>query len=1216
MVVGLVGNRPRSSSGSRQIARRHNTIHSFIDGCEQRSPNRGSLSYNNWTMNHASQDISIDEVVDSFSERLENGESPSIEDYKNRYPHLADEIEAVLPALLMLEDMDPSENAPDLVIDDSIPKVLGEYEIIQEIGRGGMGIVFEARHTTMRRRVALKVLPKSAAAKSNFRSRFLTEARSAGRLHHTNIVPVFDVGHEDGLNFYAMQYIDGHNLDRVIDDIRLFGDSFSTQANSSRMSKSSKDTGEQRGSDKSDSEKTDSYAKPDHAEKLEKTRVIRDTLKTGSPTNSDSSSSSSEAILSAKSSNNSKSNQTFHHRVAAVGMQVADALDYAHKHGVLHRDIKPANLILDFDGTVWVTDFGLAKLETDALTQTGDIVGTLRYMAPEQFQGVADARSDIFGLGLTLYELCTLKCAFDTDQATLLSNVHERKITRPTRIDPNIPSDLEIIILKALETEPGRRYQTADDLKEDLARFSAGRPIRARRVSAFERTWMICRRNPLSASLVGCIAALLILLAFGSLRFAIMKSDQARAEIHTRKLIQKNLYESKLDQAKMRRLSRLKGQRVQSLAAIRNAAQLLDELDFSPQQRKSELLSLRNQAIASMAHTDLKVFQARQLLEDWGTIQRVAVNDEATIACLANNQGAIKVIRLGDTANNDQEWMTIPSPGMMVSHALMSPDGKYVATSNQRSKHVVYENVMLYVWDLEHPSKPIFEHSGLVDFEFTHDSKRLIFSTPRDAQILDLAERKIVRTFDQFRPRYVRLSQDQNTLVVSERSAGKSVEVWDISGEPQQLSRLDVEEGISALDWDSSQEILAVGTLRGNILHWQQALEGEPNVISAQQNLIKRLHIHPSLNIVACDSPDATIRIVDLDANQLMLSVEETDRLWFGGFTKDGKIGFGNDVKKVWGLWKLANPCLTVLKNPDTKIHFAHVHPKQPDLFVQSSKRGFIFVDYRTRKRIGQVELEDENQVWDFRFSPDGTRLYTTGNHLRQWPLHLKIDDNHVYAMKVGEPEILASQQCTSLEVSPSGNRIAFANKFTPLILNLNSGEQLQLVPHRGLDTLRFSTDGRWLATGTRLGKGVFLWDVETGELKHQILADNMSVSGTMHPTDPESFVTSGGNVRFWQMSQLESPDTTELEAEFGSYCQFSPDGSILAIKSKVDTILFCDPESRTTLAQLESLANKRIVDFEFSADGSHLLLSCFDDTQIIDLNSVRSSLEELGLNW
>jgi serine/threonine protein kinase len=177
------------------------------------------------------------------------------------------------------------------------------------------------------------------------------------------------------------------------------------------------------------------------------------------------------------------------HSVARIGVQVADALAYANSQGVLHRDIKPSNLLLDTRGTVWITDFGLAKAtDSDDLTHTGDIVGTLRYLAPERLSGESDERSDIYGLGVTLYELLTLRPAFEeSDRNKLLRQLAEREPARPRTIDREIPPDLETIVLKAIAKEPADRYQSAAELESDLRQFLEDKPIRARRASVGER---------------------------------------------------------------------------------------------------------------------------------------------------------------------------------------------------------------------------------------------------------------------------------------------------------------------------------------------------------------------------------------------------------------------------------------------------------------------------------------------------------------------------------------------------------------------------------------------------------------------------------------------------------------------------------------------------------------------------------------------------------
>ena len=194
---------------------------------------------------------------------------------------------------------------------------------------------------------------------------------------------------------------------------------------------------------------------------------------------------------------------------------MADALRYAHAQGTLHRDIKPANLLLDSGGVVWVADFGLAKaLEDDSVSRTGDVAGTLPYMAPEQFQGRLDARCDIYSLGLTLYELLTLQPAYaDTNRSNLIRKIAHQAPARPRKLRPEIPRDLETIVLKAIAREPAHRYSSAGALAADLQCYLEDRPIRARRVGVLERLWRWSRRNRALASLAATALLLLVLVA-------------------------------------------------------------------------------------------------------------------------------------------------------------------------------------------------------------------------------------------------------------------------------------------------------------------------------------------------------------------------------------------------------------------------------------------------------------------------------------------------------------------------------------------------------------------------------------------------------------------------------------------------------------------------------------------------------------------------------
>src|SRR5262249_6225739 len=227
----------------------------------------------------------------------------------------------------------------------------------------------------------------------------------------------------------------------------------------------------------------------------------------------------------------SESGRQYWQSIARVGMQVAEALSYAAGQGILHRDIKPSNLLLDDTGNVWVTDFGLAKADDgDNLTHTGDIVGTLRYMAPERFNGQGDLRSDVYSLGLTLYELLALRPAFDeADRNKLVKQVMHDEPARPRKVNRAVPRDLETVVLKAIARDPAHRYQTPAAMADDLKRFVEDRPVRARRVSETEKLWRWCRRNPLPASLLAGLV-LVFLAGFAGVAWQWREAVAAREE--------------------------------------------------------------------------------------------------------------------------------------------------------------------------------------------------------------------------------------------------------------------------------------------------------------------------------------------------------------------------------------------------------------------------------------------------------------------------------------------------------------------------------------------------------------------------------------------------------------------------------------------------------------------------------------------------------------
>jgi serine/threonine protein kinase/tetratricopeptide (TPR) repeat protein len=457
----------------------------------------------------------LDALAEEFLNRRARGERPTVDEYAAAHPELAAQIRARFPDLLVGDGRLPGHD--DLTGSflggeaghSPAPERLGEYRIIREVGRGGMGIVYEAEQQSLGRHVALKVLASSALLDPQRVARFRREAKAAARLHHTNIVPVFGVGESAGVHYYVMQYIAGAGLDRLFDDVRRLQPAGDGEIEGDCGG----DGGHDQGSRVTSLElaRTILEGRPEVPE----ARAVSAGTEEASRPSADRVSSTTESasglsVLSA----GSGPGRSYARGVVEVGVQVAEALEYAHEQGTLHRDVKPSNILLDAHGIAWVTDFGLAKTAADDdLTHTGDIVGTVRYMAPERFHGRCDARSDVYGLGLTLYELLARRRVFDgADRNSLIHQISQSQPTRLRKLDRSIPRDLETIVHKAIEKDPAHRYATAGAMAADLRCVLEDRPIRARRATPIERIWRWSRRNVVTAALA-FVAALSLLTA-------------------------------------------------------------------------------------------------------------------------------------------------------------------------------------------------------------------------------------------------------------------------------------------------------------------------------------------------------------------------------------------------------------------------------------------------------------------------------------------------------------------------------------------------------------------------------------------------------------------------------------------------------------------------------------------------------------------------------
>jgi serine/threonine protein kinase len=498
------------------------------------------------------------ELAEEFVDRYRKGQRPSLKEYVDRYPELAAEIKDVFPAMAMMENIaiagECLELGPQPEPEEPASRSfeqLGDYRIIREIGHGGMGIVYEAEQVSLGRHVALKVLPNQALKDFKQKRRFEREARAAAKLHHTNIVPVFGVGEHDGLPYYVMQFIQGKGLEAVLGELNHFkpggpATRFSDEIRLKRkgntaaqMARSLMTGAFPHGGESTESELTagaetlglDAPPVAQETEHLDDENAApatsqepTDPPRSGQHPDLSNLSASSLSLPGASGSvagrKKASRRPTYWQSVANIGRQVADALDYAHKQGVLHRDVKPSNLLLDMRGTVWVTDFGLAKVAgpgAENLTHTGDILGTLRYMPAEAFEGKSDARSDVYSLGLTLYELLALRPAFDEkDRNKLIKQVTTAEPAPLDRVNREIPRDLVTIVQKAIEKEPARRYATAEELAADLQRYLDDEPILARRQTEVERCVRWARHHPGIATLGAVLASVLVMATIAS----------------------------------------------------------------------------------------------------------------------------------------------------------------------------------------------------------------------------------------------------------------------------------------------------------------------------------------------------------------------------------------------------------------------------------------------------------------------------------------------------------------------------------------------------------------------------------------------------------------------------------------------------------------------------------------------------------------------------
>jgi len=817
-------------------------------------------------------------IADEYADRLNRGERPDIETYVAQHPDLADTLRRILPTI---EIMCGFSEGSGPVTGDAVPHALGDYRIVEEIGRGGMGVVYRAEQLSLRRDVALKVLPFASLLDPRQLQRFRNEAMAAAQLDHPHIVSVFGTGCERGVHYYAMQLIEGKTLADVI---------------ASRK----QGTGE-----------TASGKADDDTPVLAKLSTV-----------------------------NGTSDREWFRTVARMGVQVAEALDYAHSVGIVHRDIKPSNLLIDQSGNVSVTDFGLAQIETEAgLTMTGDLLGTLRYMSPEQSMGrpgLVDLRTDVYSLGATLYELLTGCPAVEgRRRAELLESLNQDEPRSLRSRDRTIPPELETIVLKACARLASERYQSAAELADDLQRFLDHRPIRARRTALWTKVRKWSRRN--RSWVIAASVVMGALITGGTAAGVLLHQEQMRTQFERDRADTQEelattraaLYAAQLERAE------LDGIRLHDyVSRVQLAADAWQRAE--PRQAVSELA----QCVPKNGETDFRGFEWFYLWQCctreqpiWGqhngAAYSISLSPDRKLVATSGQDG----VRIWDRTGNQQAHLTYHKED--VNGTCFSPDGRFFVTASDDDSVGIWSTT---TWNLvqvlSHDSNVVAaaflpNNKALATAERVHDTGNSTYGR-NVVRLWDVSNFEVVEEISA--PSFVdsfKVNRDGSRLAICTEAG---VQIWDTL---QHLPSFDVVAAVPAISVAFAYEHpwLAIGLRDGRILIWDYQSKAQLSELTGHRSQIESLSYSPEHDHLVSASRDESICewVVDENAQLLHAFAHRCgSHVWCATYLDEQTIVSVNAVGALrhWTSHDLRRSGRLSVTPPDnsglvvTKIHF------------------------------------------------------------------------------------------------------------------------------------------------------------------------------------------------------------------------------------------------------------------------------------------------------
>ena len=1088
-------------------------------------------------------------ILDDYFRKLELGNAPDRQTLLEQHPDIADDLESCFASIDFIgiagiEAIGSSE----LVSTDSNPKRLGNFIIKREIGRGGMGVVYEAEDTELGRDVAVKVLPFAAMLDEQRLKRFHLEAQAAASLTHPNIVPVHSIGRDSGVHFYVMDLIDGPSFDAVVSSIR---DNDQSRSN--------------------DGENGDTAC--------------------------------------ALSTDYSTSRKAYFRRIAELGRQTALALEFAHQANVVHRDIKPSNLLLDSTGKLVITDFGLARTTSDmSVSRSNEFAGTLRYMSPEQAAGkrtIIDGRTDVYSLGATLYELLVLRPAFQgTDQVELLAQVTREEPVPISKLDSQIPRELETIVHKAMAKEPEQRYDTAQAFADDLQNFLESRPIIARRSGRVQRTWSWVRRNRVVAGLTAALILALSAFAVGSSVVAVKYRQDLLAE------------------------------RYAAYARdIRLCQHLVDDGQYIEAENK--LLTL----VPDNASDDLRDFEWYYL---WRKSHRSGmkqtIRHKLAVFDVAYVDGGNK-LAVARWANTIDIWDLDSQDDFPVARLNARNTGNFTLTTIDDSNTLVAGDLegKLLFWDLA-----THELTESIQFDLPSTARwieTISFSPDQRfvavgagnwcrgfVHVRDRDEQKCVAQLGEFQGSALATFVDETTLAVVAQGLNK-LQLWSTS-DWQLIREIDLQgTGVGAMALSPDKKTLVLGVhekrdrrVHGRIELWNVKEWNQPQRFSVHNDIIRSVEFSPDGNLIAAYADDRFISVLDRRTNNVKLT--QTGNLGRKGglaFSSDGQTlaASGNDgTVNVWDVAKLLSPdqaeivlqvnestfagiefldatriCLSTkagnvsvrkLSSDEETRCFDVVHETASmTQMAISSDRRFLAVartNWPRKKQSARVEIHDlENEslhsVYKFpkgiiytrsSFSPDLRYLAVCGKE--------KVFVVDIVAQTVAY-ELQSDQRVKSTAFSPDGRLLACADLGGET--HLFETDRFSMVRKIRTDStltdgVDFSPDGKTIAT-VGFDRCVKLFDTRSGKLLREFTECANPLGEVRFSPNGKRLVTGGmfGKARVWDVQSGEELLTFNFFPAFYTKPRFSPDGKSLAVKSgpTAKVLQGADPEELSCLS-------------------------------------------------